>query len=248
MKITTNGLVIKEQTTGESDRLVTLLTADYGILRAFVRRAKLVKSRTASATSLFSYAKFTLYKTRDAYTADDVVPIEVFFDLRKDIESLALAQYFAQLAYEMGAEEQPCEALLRLTLNSLHLLCKGKKSRAQIKAVFEFRSACLGGYMPNILACDTCGTYETDLMYFDTLEGNIYCENCPKAGALPVPVNVIKAIRFICLTPPEKIFSFTLSSENLELLATAAERYILSRVQRRLSALEFYKGLADENE
>lgn len=53
MKITTNGLVIKEQTTGESDRLVTLLTADYGILRAFVRRAKLVKSRTASATSLF---------------------------------------------------------------------------------------------------------------------------------------------------------------------------------------------------
>lgn len=248
MKITTNGLVIKEQTTGESDRLVTLLTADYGILRAFVRRAKLVKSRTASATSLFSYAKFTLYKTRDAYTADEVVPIEVFFDLRKDIESLALAQYFAQLAYEMGAEEQPCEALLRLTLNSLHLLCKGKKSRAQIKAVFEFRSACLGGYMPNILACDTCGTYETDLMYFDTLEGNIYCENCPKAGALPVPVNVIKAIRFICLTPPEKIFSFTLSSENLELLATAAERYILSRVQRRLSALEFYKGLADENE
>lgn len=44
MKITTNGLVIKEQTTGESDRLVTLLTADYGILRAFVRRAKLVKA------------------------------------------------------------------------------------------------------------------------------------------------------------------------------------------------------------
>ena len=141
MKITTNGLVIKEQTTGESDRLVTLLTADYGILRAFVRRAKLVKSRTASATSLFSYAKFTLYKTRDAYTADDVVPIEVFFDLRKDIESLALAQYFAQLAYEMGAEEQPCEELLRLTLNSLHLLCKGKKSRAQgaRSANFVFR-------------------------------------------------------------------------------------------------------------
>lgn len=247
MKITTNGLVIKEQTTGESDRLVTLLTADYGILRAFVRRAKLVKSRTASATSLFSYARFTLYKTRDAYSADDVAPIEVFFDLRKDIESLALAQYFAQLAFEMGAEGQPCEELLRLTLNSLHLLCTGKRKHAQIKAVFELRSACLGGYMPNILACENCGTYETDLMYFDTLEGNIYCENCPRAGAYPVPVNVIKAVRFICLTPPEKIFSFSLSYENLKILGDISEKYILSRVQRKLSALEFYKGLKNEN-
>ena len=115
MKITTNGLVIKEQTTGESDRLVTLLTADYGIVRAFVRRAKLVKSRMASATSLFAYGRFTLYQTRDAYVADDVAPVEVFFELRRDIESLALAQYFAQLAFEMGAEGQPCAELLCLT-------------------------------------------------------------------------------------------------------------------------------------
>ena len=248
MKITTNGLVIKEQTTGESDRLVTLLTADYGIVRAFVRRAKLAKSRSAGATSLFAYGRFTLYQTRDAYVADDVAPVEVFFELRRDIESLALAQYFAQLAFEMGAEGQPCAELLRLTLNSLHLLCKSSKKRAQIKAVFEFRSACLGGYMPNILACDHCGTYETDLMYFDTLEGRIYCENCPKAGAVPVPVNVIKAIRFICLTPPEKIFSFTLSNENLKILGEVSEKYILSRVQRKLSALEFYKGLTNEDQ
>ena len=33
----TKGLVIKEQTVGESDRLVTLLTADYGLVNAFVR-------------------------------------------------------------------------------------------------------------------------------------------------------------------------------------------------------------------
>ena len=41
--------------------------------------------------------------------------------------------------------------------------------------------------MPSVLACDHCGTYETPLMYFDTMEGRIYCENCPKAGAVPVP-------------------------------------------------------------
>lgn len=243
MRISTKGLVIREQTIGESDRLVTLLTADYGLVRAFVRRAKQMKSRMNSATSLFAYSDFSLYRSKDAFVVDDAVAIEVFFGLRKDIERLSLAQYFAQLAFELGAEEQPCEELLRLTLNSLHLLCKGERSLVQIKAVFELRAMCLGGYMPGILACDSCGTYETPLMYFDTLEGKIYCENCPKAGAIPLPKTVITAVRFICLTEPSKIFSFSLSDENMKLLSDVAEKYILSRVQRKLSALEFYKGL-----
>ena len=58
MKFTTKGLVIREQTIGESDRLVTLLTADYGLVRAFVRGAKQMKNRLASSTSLFAYSEF----------------------------------------------------------------------------------------------------------------------------------------------------------------------------------------------
>lgn len=243
MRRTTKGLVIKEQTIGESDRLVTLLTADFGLVKAFVRRAKQLKSRLNSATTLFAYCDFSLYRSKDAFIVDDAVPIEVFFNLRQDIDRLTLAQYFAQLAYELSAEEQPQDELLRLTLNSLHLLCKGEKSITQIKAVFEFRALCLGGYMPSVLACDHCGTYETPLMYFDTMEGRIYCENCPKAGAVPVPKNVVTAIRFICLTEPTKIFSFSLSEENISLLGSIAEKYTLTRIQRRLSVLEFYKGL-----
>lgn len=243
MRRTTKGLVIKEQTIGESDRLVTLLTADFGLVKAFVRRAKQLKSRLNSATTLFAYCDFSLYRSKDAFIVDDAVPIEVFFNLRQDIDRLTLAQYFAQLAYELSAEEQPQDELLRLTLNSLHLLCKGEKSITQIKAVFEFRALCLGGYMPSVLACDHCGTYETPLMYFDTMEGRIYCENCPKAGAVPVPKNVVTAIRFICLTELTKIFSFSLSEENISLLGSIAEKYTLTRIQRRLSALEFYKGL-----
>jgi len=243
MRITTKGLVIKEQTIGESDRLVTLLTADYGLVKAFVRRAKQAKSRLNSATTLFAYSEFGLYRTRDAFAVDEAVPIEVFFDLRRDIERLTLAQYFAQLAYEMSAEEQPQQELLRLLLNALHLLCSGKKSLSQIKAVFEFRSLCLGGYMPSVLACDRCGTYETDVMYFDTLEGKLYCSSCPKIGADCVPKTVVTAVRFICLTEPSRIFSFSLEKEALELLGNIAEKYMMSCVSRNLSALEFYKGL-----
>ena len=79
MNSTTKGLVIREQTTGENDRLVTLLTADHGLVRAFVRGGKQLKNRRAAATSLFCYGEFALYRGRDAYTVDSAAPIEVFF-------------------------------------------------------------------------------------------------------------------------------------------------------------------------
>ena len=42
MQINTDGLIIREQSIGESDRLVTVLTREQGILRAFVRGAKAI--------------------------------------------------------------------------------------------------------------------------------------------------------------------------------------------------------------
>ena len=44
MRLNTNGLILKEQNIGESDKLVTVLTADLGVIKAFVRGAKSVKS------------------------------------------------------------------------------------------------------------------------------------------------------------------------------------------------------------
>ncbi len=243
MTTTTKGLVIREQTIGESDRLVTLLTADYGLVRAFVRGAKQIKNRLASSTSLFAYCDFSLYRGRDAFVVDNASPIEVFFDLRKDIVRLSLAQYFAQLAYELGEEEQPAPEMLSVLLNALHLLCSSSKDIRVVKTAVEFRFLSLSGYMPNILACANCAVYETDMMYFDTLDGCIYCQNCKKAGAVLCPKTVITAIRFVCLTEPKKIFSFSLSGENLDLLTCVSEKYLLTRVQKKLPTLDFYKAL-----
>ena len=94
MQINTDGLVIMERTVGESDRLVTLLTREEGIIRAFSPLAKTLKSKQGSATQLLCYSRFSIYRGRDKYIINDAQPLEVFFDLRSDIETLSLAQYF----------------------------------------------------------------------------------------------------------------------------------------------------------
>ncbi len=226
--------------------MVTLLSDEFGLIKAFVRRAKSYKNQNLSSTSLFVYGEFKLYKGKDAYVIDNASPIEVFFDLRSDIERLSLAQYFAQLIYYLGQEEQPSHDMLRLVLNALHLICKGNKSLKLIKAAYEMRLLCLGGYMPNILACYRCGTFESDPMYFDVQEGCIYCKDCFRNNAVTAPLGVITAIRYICLTEDvSKVFSFKLSDDNITVLCDICEKYLLSRVEGRLTTLEFYKGLTN---
>ena len=244
MQTKTKGLIIREQAIGESDRLVTLLSEDYGLIRAFVRRAKSVKSNNLSATSLFAYGEFSIYRGRDAYVIDNAVPIEIFFDLRSDIERLSLAQYFAQLTYYLGSEEQPSHEMLRLILNAIHLLCKGNKDSSVIKAAVEMRMLCLGGYMPDILACYRCGEYESDPMFFDVEEGCIYCKNCYRNNAITAPIGVITAIRYICLIDDvSKVFSFKLNEENIKILGDICEKYLISKIDGKLTTLEFYKSL-----
>lgn len=243
MQTTTKGIIIREQTIGESDRLVTLLTADYGIIKAFVRRAKTIKNHNLSSTSLFVYGDFTVYRGRDAYVIDNATPIEVFFDLRSDIERLSLAQYFAQLAYFLGTEEQPSPDMLRLLLNALHLLCTGKKDVKLVKSVVEMRMMTLGGYMPNVLACFRCGEYETDVMSFDVEEGCIYCKDCYRNNAIVAPIGVISALRHICLADLSKVYSFSLTNENMDILSNICEKYLLSRIDGKLTTLEFYKSV-----
>jgi len=78
MLIETEGLVIMEKSVGENDRLITVLTRQEGVVRAFAQQAKKIKNNKLSATQLLSYSRFTIFKGREKYIIDDAQPIEVF--------------------------------------------------------------------------------------------------------------------------------------------------------------------------
>lgn len=246
LKMTAPGLVIREQSIGESDRLITVLTAEHGLVRAFSRGSKKTKSKKLAATALLAYSDFTFTKTKSAYSVEDALVKEVFFELREDVSKMALGQYFCELAYEFCEEDYESEEILRLFLNSLWLLKNGKKSSEFIKAVTEFRLMALSGYMPDLIACDKCGEYETPEMCFDPESGKIYCENCvPEGRFYQVNASVIQAMRYVALSDFQKIFSFSLKEEALKSFCRIAEDYLLHKTQRKFKTLEFYNTVKD---
>lgn len=246
LKITAPGLVIKEQSIGEADKLITVLTAKHGLVRAFSRGAKKTKSKKLAATSLLAYSDFTFSKTKDAFSVEEALVKEVFFELRNDVQKMALAQYFCELAYEFCEEDFESEEILRLFLNSLWLLKDARKSAHFIKAVTELRLMSLSGYMPDLVACEKCGEYQTDIMFFSSESGKIYCKNCmPSAPCKSITSSVVTAMRYVTLSDFEKIFSFTLKDEALQSFCSLTEDYLLNKTQRKFKTLEFYNIIKD---
>ena len=133
-RFTTDALVIKEMNVGESDRLVTLFTRDYGIIRAFASGTKNLKSKKASGTSLLTFSSVSVAKRGDTYKIYEASSICSFFSAGQDIAVLSLAQYFCELAIHFVPSEVEGHEYLRLMLNSLDQLVNKKRNLYLIKA------------------------------------------------------------------------------------------------------------------
>lgn len=240
---TTNGLIIKEQKVGEADRLVTVLTKDLGLVRAFVPGALKIKSRNLSATTLLSYSELTFYQSRDTYKINEARSKEIFFGLRDDIVSLSLASYFCELLMNLAPVFEPAENYLKLTLNCLYLLCEKKRSPEILKSIFEIKILEYSGYCPDLSCCAKCKNDKFESVGFDIVNGVIACENCMNDKFISIPGSVFAALSHIIYADEKKLFSFKLNKESEKILSDITERYLLSQTEKNYKTLDFYKQM-----
>lgn len=247
MLITTDALVIKESNIGDNDRMVTLMTRNNGVITAFATGAKSIKSRRGSATGLLSYSNFTLDKKGETYKITEASVNKVFFDVGSDIETLTLAQYFCELSLFLYPDDVSSVEFLRLILNSLQFLTENKINKYLLKAITELRVASISGYAPNLIACEKCGKYEDDFMFFRFSDGSLFCKDCLSGQiAEKISLDILKAMRHIVYSDFNKIYSFSLSEENAKKLSAITEKYITYQTERNFKTLEFYKSLASD--
>lgn len=243
MSLNTQGIVIREQTLKENDRIISVLTKNHGVIKAYVFGAKKIQSKMSSSTQLFAFSDFGFNNKNGFYTVEHAMPKEMFFELRNDIESLSLAQYFAQLEEEFAPSSENGEEFLRLMLNCLHILCKKKRSLSQLKSVFELRILCLSGYMPDIMMCKNCGKYEDSTMFFNKTDTTLRCKDCYDGDGTALDIGVVQAMRHICYSDHEKIFNFTLSDDGFKTLSKITEEYLILKTKRTFKTLDFYNSI-----
>ena len=124
MKETVKGLIIKRTPFKENDMLLTVLTAEKGKMNVLARGLRKSR-RDLSGYQTLAYAELEIFDGRGIAVVDDAEVCEAFEGLRKDIESLALAQYFAD------AVANCC-----VCCSTLWLSCRKRKPKSSLSKRF----------------------------------------------------------------------------------------------------------------
>ncbi len=246
MKISIKGVVVKEVNYGESDKILTVLTAEDGIISVIAKRCRNLKNKNGASPQLLSYCSFLLYESKRGYVMNDCEVLEVFWGVINDLKSLSLAQYFCELSLVLSPESPNSADFLKIFLNCIFYLSNKSKNMLFIKSIFEMRSMSLCGYIPNLVSCNKCKKYNPPKMKFYINRGIIVCGNCSKdylIGGHDIAPGVLLALRHIIYSPNEKLFSFKISDESLKMLSLISEKYVVYHLGYEFKSLNFYKSL-----
>lgn len=245
MYLTIKGLVLRVSNYNDTDALLTVLTHTHGKLTVKARGLRRKNSPLTAPCQLLAYGEYTLFEYRGMYTINEAHSLELFQELRRDLQKLSLGTYFAQAAEVLCQEDIPNPELLSLVLNCLYALAKLSTSEQMVKAAFELRSACIAGYTPDLSGCHVCGNPSP--VHLDLSEGRMECASCRDmtSSGIRMPVNpgVVESMRYICFCDLKRIFSFQVGERTLDMLGQISESYLTMQLERGFSTLDFYKSL-----
>ncbi len=246
MKINVTGIIIKEMDLSDSDKLVNILTSEKGIVSAIAKRSKTFRNRLGGMIQLFAYGEFALYTAKNGYILSGCEIKELFLGLRSDLEALALSEYFCQLCLSLRPEAAISNEFLRVFLNSLFFMVNRKMDIKILKSIFELRACSLCGYMPKLVSCERCGSFENDSMNFSLEKAKLFCSRCVNANdfAFPISGSLLFLLRYIVYSELEKLFNFSVSPKIANQLSSLTEKYVMIHVSDNFKSLLFYKKIA----
>lgn len=226
-----SGIIISESNLGDYDKMLTMLTPGLGKISCVAKGARRPKSALLAGTQLFCFGEYLMYKGANTYNINSCETIEVFYNLRTDLDKLNTAIEITKIIRNVTDENENCYRILQLYLNTLYTLSETDKNLELVDSIFKLKILCLLGFAPRINECVNCKNKE-NIKYFSIKDNGFKCENCGKLdkGAISVSESTISAIKYIVLAPPKKLYSFNLKDESLEELKMITKLYFEEKI------------------
>lgn len=172
-------IVLRQRRLGETDKIITLYTAEYGKVDAVAKGVRRLKSRLAGNVEPLSHGSFLLARGRNLDIITQVQSIESFQPLHDDLGRLSHALYAAELLDRATEERSENFALYRLLLDTLRRLAERDDLERTLR---YYEMSVLGqlGYRPELQRCVVCGTelVSQEVVRWAANLGGVVCSNC----------------------------------------------------------------------
>ncbi|WP_141431513.1 DNA repair protein RecO [Bacillus sp. 03113] len=170
------GIVIRTIDYGETNKIVTLYTREWGKVGVMARGAKKTNSRLAAITQPFTYGHFLVLKGRGLGNLQQGELISSMRLIKQDIFLTAYGSYIIDLADKCTDDQKPNPFMFELLLQTLSYLEEGF-DREIITNIFEIKMLSALGLNPMFDHCAVCGSREGRFS-FSIREGGIICHRC----------------------------------------------------------------------
>lgn len=241
------GFVLRDQPYGETDKLLDLLTADYGLITVSARGARRTKSKLLSSSQLFSLSEFQLFQNKGRFSVDSAELIESFQGLHRDIEKLIcsahLAEVFTDLLRDNLPDRQPYE-LWAYTANQVN---SGNDPLLAVHAA-QLRLLAIEGLKPSIENCKNCQQKLTDSIRFSFNESASYCNiaGCQsriKGNSMLFSPGTAACISHIINCQLTQLYSFKLSDDVRQNVIAFSEKFLTEQMEKKYRRLDMLSGL-----
>jgi DNA repair protein RecO (recombination protein O) len=236
-------VVLRTYKLGEADRIVVLLTAEHGKVRAVAKGVRKTMSRFGARLEPMSHVRLLLYRSRSTGgSALDIISqaesVEPLSPMLASLDRASQGMAVLEAADQLALEREPNEQLYRMVVGVLRTIAE--RSSSVVVAAFFLKLLAAEGLRPELDVCVRCGEggEATQLVAFDLDEGGTLCRNCRSGGPISPPA--LALLRQIlggrlndALDAPESP-----ASHEVTVLATKALEH---HIERRLRAVAMFE-------
>jgi DNA repair protein RecO (recombination protein O) len=235
----TEAIILKTFPLGEADRLVSFFGRTSGRIRGVAGGARRIKNRYGSSLELLSHVQiwYVEKETRDLVRIQQCELLESFHKAQADYGLSTGLAVVSEIAERVLPEQEVAEPMFRLLLLTAREIERRGAWQLPL-AYFAYWTLKLGGWMPPLGRCASCGKKFGDGPAFQSaLFDGLHCGDCRKVGMKPISA----AGRELGARFSAKLDEISVASEESAPLAELREallNWIELQTERKLLARE----------
>ena len=222
-------------------RCLQCLHLECGKISCVAKGARRQSSRLLASSQFLCFGEYILYKGNQNYSINSCDTIEMFYNLRTDLDKIKYATHITKIILDVTNENENSYKILQLYLNTLFMISETNKDKDFILSVFKIKLLCLIGFKPRLDKCTNCGNKEK-IISFSIKENGIKCIECTNQDKSCIQINssTLASLRFIENVPSKNIFGFDLKGESLKELKLLSQIYFDQKLEKEYKITDIW--------
>lgn len=243
---TTHAIVTHSFNYGESDKIVTFFTKDFGKVKGIAKGARRSRKRFQNALDLFSHLRLIFFD-REGFGLVRVQGCDIlnsFPKVRENLRKIVYGNYYLEMVNEMAGEREAHPEAFDLVLSFLKTL-EGMEAQEEHLRIFEIRMLSLFGYQPNLKRCSLCkkdweALKDTPSVFFSLERGTLLCHGCsrPADPLIPLSLGTARFIEGVSESELSKIHRFRFTPQALAESGELLPKFISYHLGKELRSLK----------